>query len=233
MNARIIVDSMTIEEILDLYGQEDAIFVNHKIKELTKKYSKSLPVFRTEKYFFKPVEYKRKDGMNVVIQCFDLGATYPTGKRLRTISYNWFIYKGGMYAIKLIPESSSSTLLYIFTQHFIERYRERVLKDTSITKTDALNLFIRRNHKIIGKKIPSERHPDNFWLCYDDGVSYISCRFYKKFNLHFSELTMKTFISWGSLSLHRKNISLSLFENAIARGFDVKIPDEILDEIEL
>lgn len=220
---------MTIEDILDLYGQ-DAKFISYKNEELNKKLSKCLYATHIERHFFKPVEFNRKDGLNIVIQSMDMGISTPVKHRLRTTIYFWFIYRRGFHAIRILPESRSSAILYFYTPHFIERYRERGLKDNSIPKPEALNKFICRNHKLVGKKINSEKYPDNFWLCYEEGVAYIVPCFFRKNGIEFSQLTMKTFISWDSMSLKRRNISLSLFQEGVSKGFDIKIPDEILDE---
>lgn len=230
MEIKKVVDSMSIEEILDVYYCQDAKFVIHKIIAFNKAFSKCLSSSRTKRFTFNLEEYKRKDGLNIVIQCFDMGSSFPTGKRLKIQSYFWFIYRGGLYAIRLLPEKDNSSLLYLYTPHFIDRYKERGLRDVSISKSDALNKFIYANHKIVGKRIQSEKYPNNFWLCYEEGIAFVEPRFFRKGNIQFSELTMKTFISWDSLSLKRRNISLSIFQEAISKGLDIKIPDEILDE---
>lgn len=229
MEIRRIVDSMSTEDILDVYSQ-DASYVNHKIKDLNKRFSKCLYSSRKEIFFFPPAEYKRKDGLNIIVQCFDMGSAVPIKQRLRTTFYFWFIYRNGFHAIRILSESKYSAILYFYTPHFIDRYRERGLKDTSISKPEALNKFICNNHKIVGKRIRSEKYPDNFWLCYEEGIAFVNSRFFKKSGILFSELTMKTFISWDCLSLKRRKISFSLFKEALSNGYEIKIPDEILDK---
>lgn len=60
----------------------------------------------------------------------------------RLCIYSTFRYNGGIYAISIDgPEGTSQ----IYTQHFFERYRERIVKDYDINSEDLIKRFMIKN----------------------------------------------------------------------------------------
>ena len=85
-----IVDSMTYEEIIDLFKVDCAILL-HKINENNKRFQKAVRESRTKgKRYFKPITFSGSRGFNYVLQFFDYGIDYPTKKRLGLYYYAWF-----------------------------------------------------------------------------------------------------------------------------------------------
>lgn len=222
MEFRRIVDSMSPQEILDLYKQE-APFVSHRLSEFNEKVKKSLYNNRSDIYFFEPLEYKRKSGLNIVIQYFDKGNTYQMSKRLGVFFYYWFHYRNGIYAIRPILDPKYGILSYFYTSHFLQRYIERELKDKSISTKEAMNIFLRNNPKTVMKYKPSLEHPSNGWMCRNQGLCFIEV---KPSNI----IVMKTFLSWNDLSSVKKTGSSDLIMEAIEKGMDFPVPDNLLDE---
>lgn len=225
MEIRKLVDSMTPIEILELYGRQDALFANHKIHELTKKHQKLLYPKTSEPKFFKAVEYKRVSGLNLVLQCFDKGNSYPTKQRLGIHSYFWFVYRSGISAIRIVPDPIYGILKYWYTSHFIERYRERHLKDLDINKPKALELFLCNNMKRISKNIPSVHYGmQNFWQLCNDGICLTEIK-------PDSFIVSKTFIPWDTLSLNKREIIKDISQYINNKKFESIIPLELLADI--
>ena len=85
-----IVDSMTYEEIIDLFKVDCAILL-HKINENNKRFHKAVRESRTKgKRYFKPITFSGSRGFNYVLQFFDYGIDFPTKKRLGLYYYAWF-----------------------------------------------------------------------------------------------------------------------------------------------
>lgn len=126
-----VVDSMKPEDIINVYRQE-INFVNHKIEEAKKIYSKQLYANRTEVYWFNPIEYRRKSGINIVIQCFD-NPKRSRKERLGILFYIWCNYRGGMIFIRPLIDPRFGLLIWVYTSHFVERYRERKLGDLNMS----------------------------------------------------------------------------------------------------
>lgn len=163
---------MEPEDIIDVYKQE-INFANHKIEEAKKVYTKQLYANRTETYWFSPIEYKRKSGINVVIQCFD-NPQKSHKERLGIWLYIWCNYRNGMIFIRPLIDPRYGPLIWVYTSHFIDRYRERMLGDTNMSKKDAFSIFLRNNTKRGAKQIPSEKHPENGWIFMNQGVGFVN-----------------------------------------------------------
>jgi hypothetical protein len=170
-----IVDSMMPEDILTVYRQ-DIPFINHKIEEAQKMYSKCFYANRSERYFFDPIEYGRKDGLNIVLQCLDKSNKYPSKERLGILSYMWFNYRGGISFLRIFWDQKFGFIYYFYTSHFVDRYRERFLKNPTISKTEAFNLFLRYNTKKAVKAVPCEKYPNNGWMITQDGLCFVEVK---------------------------------------------------------
>lgn len=222
MEIRRIVDSMSPMDIFNLYKQEIP-FCNHKIEELGKKFRKLLYTNRCDVHFFNPVEFRRKSGLNIVYQYFDKGNHYPGDKRLGVFFYIWFNYRNSIYGLRPILDRQYGIIPFFFTSHFIQRYIERELKDNTISKVEALNIFIRNNTKNAMKCKPSEKYSQNGWLCKNQGLCFVEVK-------PDSTVIMKTFLPWDYLNSEQKSGSKDIFAETMKRGFDFTIPDSLIDE---
>lgn len=220
-----IVDSMNPKEILDLYSQ-DAIFINHKIKELTEFYKKSLYPITSDIKILGSHEFKRKDGLNIVLIFFDRGNSLSKKNRLGTFEYMWFNYRGGICAINLVPNKKFGVMKFFFTAHFIKRYRERKQNDNTIHIVDSLKSYILNNTSKVFKYLPSEKYPNDGWMPSRDGLAFIEVN-------PDSFIIMKTFISWEQLSHGKKTISYELISQAIQSGAKFELPDELIDDSDI
>lgn len=225
MEIRKVVDSMSPIEILKLYGQQDALFANHKIQELTKRHQKMLYPNTSESKFFNAFEYKRASGLNLVLQCFDKGNSYPSKQRLGIHSYLWFNYRNGVSAIRIVPDPRFGILKYWYTSHFIDRFRERYLKDLNVKKSKALEIFLCYNTTRVSKSIPSEKYGENnIWLLCNDGICLTEIK-------PDTFIVVKTFIPWHSLSRNKQEIVRDVSKYINNNKFESIIPHEFLSDI--
>lgn len=225
MERRKLVDSMSFEDIWELYKQEIP-FVDHKNEEYTKKHMRLIRPFSKAMTFFSPITFKRNSGLNIVFQYLDKGANHPMSKRLGLIFYFWCVYRGEVWCVRPILFKDLGFVCYFYSGHFIERYRERKLGDMNISKPDAINIFLRNNMRRLFKNVPSEKYGDNCWICSSEGISFAEVR-PNAFTI------MKTFLSWEYLCDHKRNMSLDMIEEAHRKGIEFKMPDELIDEEDL
>lgn len=220
-----IVDSMNPSEILGIFSQ-DAVFINHKIEELTKAYKKRLYPITSDIKILGSCEFKRKDGLNIVLIFFDKGNSLPTKERLGLFEYMWFHYRGGISAIKLMPDKKFGFLKIFYTAHFLKRYRERKLKENTISLIDALKSHVINNTSKTLKYLPSEKYPNDGWMPTRDGLAFIEVK-------PDSFIIMKTFIAWDQLSNVKKEISHDLIVQAINSGAKFEMPEELIDDSDI
>lgn len=216
---------MSPREILSLFSQ-DAKFTNYRMKELMDYYQKRLYPITSEIKLLGAHEFNRKDGLNVVLLFFDRGNSFPLKERLRVFEYFWFNYRGGISAIKVTPYKQVGYLTYFYTSHFINRYRERKLKDNTISSVDSLKTYIINNTFKALKYLPSVKYPNDGWMPSQEGLAFVEVK-------PDSFIIMKTFISWDQISSEKKAISYDLILQAINSGAKLEIPEELLDDSDI
>lgn len=224
MEVRRIVDSMSHWELIDLYKQEIP-FSEHKINEQLKKCVRMLYDSHKELTVFRPTEYKRKSGFNIVVQTFDRGTSFPKKERPGFLLYFWFNYRCGISAIKPLEHPKYGLVLSFLTSHFIERFRERGLKDVNISKPDAINQFFIRNPKRAAQYHPSEKYPDNGYIVCNDGICMVEAKD--------CFIIYKTFLSWEQVSAKQKGVSVSVLKTAAMMGDPISVPEELIEEDEV
>ena len=169
----VIVDSMSNEEILELL-EDDVVFLQHKIDENLKRYKQMVKnSVKKERVYYQPLNYKSARGFHYMLQFFKRANDEPDKDKLGMLYYVWFIKNSGTYAItfsRLSYHSYAQWHYTIFTPHFFDRYRERFLKDLSISKPDVIYRFIRGNLKMSSTGHPSEKYPNCIWVACSDGL---------------------------------------------------------------
>lgn len=218
-----IVDSMTYEDIMKLYWEDKAL-VNHKIEAGDKFYSRMLKNARLKnRLFYDPIKFTSRRGFNYVLMFFNLANDVPGKGRLGCNYYAWFVKNRGMYAITLSLVNRSSYRNTIYHPHFFDRYRERYLKDMSMSKQDVIHTYITNNPKSMTGDVPSEKHPDSYWMARNDGLCL--CR-----KLSDTLIEAKTFITWDMAGYDQKEIAYKGHQFMLKRGFEVSLPDEDFEE---
>jgi hypothetical protein len=217
-----VVDSMRPEDILNVFRQ-DIPFINHTLEKESKRYAKALYPNRKEPLFFKPLEFQRKDGLNIVLQYFDKSNKYPKNKRLGVWQYMWFNYHGGMSFLRIFPTPEGEGLFYFYTSHFVDRYRERFLKDVTLSKKEAFSLFLQKNPKRLFKNVPSAKYEKSGWMMVTDGLCFVEV---KSNNF----IIVKTFIPWTYLKKEQIVTLNSIGQEVFIKGFEVNLPWELLSE---
>jgi hypothetical protein len=222
---RRVVDSMTPDEIVNVYQQEIP-FINFKCFEGEKVFSKCLYANHTQPYFFKPVEYQRKNGMTVVLQFFDRSTNYPQKQRLGVWEYVRFNYRGGMTFLRPCNYPDIGMVYYLYTSHFVDRYRERLIKDVATPKAEAFNRFMCNNSKRVLKYVPSEKYPDNGWMLSPEGLCFVEVKYD-------SIVIAKTFIPWSYLTKEQIVTFNELGQEVLAKGAELNIPWEMFNDSDL
>ena len=224
-----IVDSMTLEEVFELY-RKDLPFVNNRIKEYSKIIDKRIKYFslHKERYYFEPMSFSTRNGFDFVIQFYKSSSNEVDvlGKS-SYIQYATFVKNKGRFAINhtIINKSIIQTQIYI--PHFFDRYRERYLKDKSIKMSDVIYKYIMNNLKSVDmkKEVPSEKYPNEYWKACHDGLCLC-----EKLDINFT--INKTFVSWEMAKKDQKDFAVAGKNFIEDLGFEIDLPIEDFEEFE-
>lgn len=222
----VIVDSMTNKEILDLL-KDDMSFLAYKIDENQKKYAQMVKKsIKKERVYYKPLTYRSAKGFNYVLQFFKRANDEEEKDKLGLIYYVWFIKNRGTYAITLSRISLYGHAEWhytIYTPHFFDRYRERFLKDMSMSKPDVIFRFIKGNLKMSSSGHPSEKYPNAIWVACNDGLCL--CNHLNNINQE-----AKTFITYQMAGIDEKDFAFNAKQVMLSRGVEINLPDEDFEE---
>lgn len=222
----VIVDSMGNEDILSLLG-EDIAFLQHKIDDNIKTYRKlARSSMKKERVFYKPLNYKSARGFNYVIQFFKRGVDEEQKDKLGIIYYTWFVKNRGIYAILFSRSSAQGRSFWrytIYTPHFLDRYRERFLKDITISKPDVIHRYVINNLKTTLTGHPSEKYPNSIWVLCSDGLCL--CNHINGFNLE-----AKTFVTFDMAGLERQQFIEKAKGAMQMNGFEFSLPEDDFNE---
>lgn len=233
---KVIVDSMSMQEILLLLN-EDVRFLQHKIDENRKKYRRLIAnSTRKERVFYNPLNYKSAAGFNYVIQFFKRAYDEKEKDKLGVLYYVWFMKseetvkgrKRGVYAVTISRLSLRNEWTWHFTiykPHFMDRYKERFLKDASIPKIEAFHRFFLNNLKISSSGRPSEKYPKGFWMVCSDGLCLCN-------RLEGYTVEVATFVNYETAGLQKRQFAFDAQQAMLDIGFELKIPEEDFDEFE-
>ena len=220
-----IVDSMTYTEILEQF-KKDIKIVMHKYEEGTKRYQKYVRSAKNkERVYYEPIRFKSACDFNYVVMFFNEGVNVPSKQRLGKTFYAWYIQKRGFYAITFSLLEKAVWHFTIYTPHFVDRYKLRVLKDMSISKADAFHQYIMKNMKVVSQKVknPSEKYPEDYWTACNEGL----CLCNQKEQLI---IEVKTIISWDMLKPDQKEFAIEGKLHMLSKGFDLAFPEEDFNE---
>ena len=205
----VIVDSMTNDEIIELL-RDDFVFLQHKIDENLRKYKQMVKnSVKKERVYYQPLNYKSAKGFHYMLQFFKRADDEPDKDKLGMIYYVWFIKNRGTYAVTLSRLSLYGHAEWhytIYTPHFFDRYRERFLKDMSISKPN-----------------PSEKYPNGIWVACSDGLCLCN-------HLNSINQEAKTFITYDMAGVDQKVFAYNAQQVLLKRGFDLRLPDEDFEE---
>lgn len=233
---KVIVDSMSIDEILQLLVV-DAKFLQHKIDENLKKYKRlAINSTQKERVFFKPLNYKSAAGFNYVIQFFKRADDEKEKEKLGVLYYIWFMkseetkkgLRRGTYAVTLSRLSLRNEWTWHFTvykPHFMDRYKERYLKDSSITRIEAFHRFNLNNLKKSSSGRPSEKYPKGYWMVCNDGLCLCN-------RLEGYTVEVATFVDFAEAGLNKKQFAYDAKQAMFDIGFEINLPDEDFNEFE-
>ena len=217
---------MSNEEILELL-EDDVDFLQYKIDENLKRYKQMVKnSIKKERVYYQPLNYKSARGFHYMLQFFKRANDEPDKDKLGMLYYVWFIKNSGTYAItfsRLSYHSYAQWHYTIFTPHFFDRYRERFLKDLSISKPDVIYRFIRGNLKMSSTGHPSEKYPNCIWVACSDGL--ILCN-----HLNTINQVAKTFITYDMAGIDQKDFAFTAHQLMLERGVEIKLPDEDFEE---
>lgn len=233
---KVIVDSMSMEEILQILA-EDGKFLQHKIVENEKKYKRLIKDSRgKERVFYKPLTYKSAAGFNYVIQFFTRAYDEIEKDKLGVIYYIWFLRsietqkgkKTGTYVVtvsKLSLSNHSTWHFTVYTPHFMDRYKERCLNDSSITRLEAFHRYYLNNLKISSSGRPSEKYPKGYWMVCNDGLCLCN-------RLKGLTVEVATFVDYATAGFQKKQFAYDAKQAMLDIGFELKLPEEDFDEFE-
>ena len=227
---------MSMQEILLLLN-EDVRFLQHKIDENTKKYRRLIAnSTRKERVFYNPLNYKSAAGFNYVIQFFKRAYDEKEKDRLGVLYYIWFMKseetnngkKRGVYAVTVSRLSLGNEWIWqckIYKPHFMDRYKERFLKDKSIPKIEAFHRYFLNNLKVSSSGRPSQKYPKGFWMACNDGLCL--CNRLEGFTVE-----VATFVDYAEAGFKKKQFAYDAKQAMLDIGFEINLPEEDFDEFE-
>lgn len=233
---KVIVDSMSMQEILLLLN-EDVKFLQHKIDENKKKYRRLIAnSTRKERVFYNPLNYKSAAGFNYVIQFFKRAYDEKEQDKLGVLYYIWFLKcedtnsgkKRGTYAVTVSRLSLGNEWIWhctIYKPHFMDRYKERFLKDNSIPRLEAFHHYYLNNLKVSSSGRPSVKYPKGYWMVCNDGLCL--CNRLEGFTVE-----VATFVDYETAELQKMQFALDAQQAMLDIGFELKLPEEDFDEFE-
>lgn len=222
---QIVVDSMSMEEVFDLF-RKDLPLLNHKIEESNKRIQKKATTFRnTERIYYRPITFTSSRGFSYVIQYFNRGIQFEQRNRIGCYYYVKYLHKGGIHMF--MPSLANKEVMHFnfFIPHFFDRYRERKLKDLSLSKDEVIDTYIRNNAKRALKFVPSLKYPQCSYCQSDEGLALCELKDHDLIFLY------KTFIPWEDLGPAKKQIALDGLEAVIKSGFELNLPEDIFDGV--
>jgi len=223
----LIVDSMTDDEIIKLFEEIEKPLIMRKLAEAGKNLRHVIKNTRnTERRKFKPIEYSTSRGFNIIIQCYDEGINTPRHKRLGAYYYAWFRRKPGIHLLTYSCLERTVWHYSLFIPHFFDRYNERFLKDSSLTKPEIIKLYLNNNSAVAAMRlqINNARHPDEYWMTCNDGICLCT-------NPKGYFVKVKTFISWDMLGLDQRLFAINSKEYIQKIGRNLSVPEEFYEDI--
>ena len=138
-----IVPTMSIEEIvLKLEGEEEQ--AQWKILDAVRKLeSRVLKTRRFPAVFESQVITREKTTINLCLRA----NKHSDWKNAHVTLYTKFHLQNGLNVIALASKRGGDVVFY--TKHFLERYRERVLKDMEMPPAKMVSELIRRNYDLL------------------------------------------------------------------------------------
>lgn len=222
-----LTDTMTYEEVVKELAKDEKL-LSHKLADAGKKITKRMRTAQNRNaVYYPPIEFKSSRGFNWVIQFVNYGLDFPSKKRLNYHTYAWYNQNKRMYFVDVCPEASEGDIRFtrytVYTSHFVERYKERFLKDSTIKKTDAFHHFILNNNIEIGTKLETTnvKYPDAYWEMCDDGLCL--CQ-----SINNSIILARTFITWGMAHLDQQQFASDgqKYAESLGLRLDINLPDE-------
>ena len=170
-----IVDSMSYEEIAQVYEKAHKENKERIKKQIAPDLNKMRRYLLKNKQLIN-VSFKRRDikiGENVTYSvipiCEDWNSFQKEGPRCK--EYMSYINSRGLHAV---TKGGLWDDIYLFvTAHFLDRYRERCIKDKTKDKKDVLEEFIKNDSSLSGSKYPLPNKPNNVLCCTDRGIVFI------------------------------------------------------------
>ena len=224
-----IVDSMTYDEIIKLFEEQEKPVILRKIEKVGKDYRKiSRNRRNTERVYFKPIRYESTRGFHVVINCYDEGINFPRHKRLGVFYYAWFRKKRGIHLLTYSRLENSIWHYSVYLPHFFDRYNERFLKDPTLSKPEIIDKYYFNNLKsaTMRLRVESAKYPNDYWMACNNGLCL--CNNPKGFFVE-----VKTFISWDMLGQDQQEFALEGKAHALKHGFDLDVPEEDFNSYEI
>ncbi len=225
----VIVDSMSIEDIISLL-KDDCAFLQHKIDDNRKKYLKLARFsMKKDRVYYKPLNYQSARGFHYVVQFFKRAIDEEEKEKLGTMYYVWFVKDRGIYAVLFSRTGAwgrKFDRFTIYTPHFLDRYRERFLKDPTISKPDVIHTYLMNNLRSTSTGHPSEKYPKSIWMMCSDGLCLCNL-IENSFNL-----IAKTFVTFDMAGLERKQFIEEAKDAMKRNDFEFSLPEEDFDEFD-
>ena len=214
-----VTESMTYEEIWKEIKKDFSGIIWNKIEEGNKRFRKKIiattvsRVVRLSPMYFQSSITK----LNYCLMLYCLG---KQDFKRNSALFNLFAYfykDYGLYAF--FPTGKRFESLSVYTPHFFDRYQERFLKDSSLKRTEVMQIFFLNNYTGVPITLGNEKYPNFVFLTSKDGV---------QLGLKYSSdiLELKTFLSQEQLKGDQINIdneNYKKLQKYFIKNFDIDV----------
>ncbi len=166
-----VVDTMTYKEIWSEIRKDYNGIIRYKIVDAEKVFRKkvmaspsTLDIIR-----LKPIHFKsRKTSLNHCMILYSFGKNDYKKNGMLFVLYSYIYREYGIYAFMLSGKNFDT--LAVYTPHFFSRYRERYIKDTSLSMDEVMEDFFVYNNVCQIKDVNNASYPNSIFASTKDGV---------------------------------------------------------------
>ena len=204
MDKRIILDTATPEEIMKIIIS-DKDFLFNKIIEDCKRYI-HIVKSRADKRRVFFTTHKGNRGLTYSLIYISKSKRDSIKNNLIWIAYTYYQTRNGYNTVLLSSIDRGKESFVFYNSHFFDRYRERELKDETLSKPETIKEFFKENSISIHHPLENSSNPNGIFCVFkNNGVGLGE-------ELSGNCIILKTYISTemlkeGQVELHEKTLS--------------------------
>lgn len=228
-----------IDELSINVYQKQYDFINKNRKAIIKKIKSSI----NNKFYEKNMKYV-VDNFKIFSKstiCINFGIEQESFSSLCMLPHSLRDLNLGYAASAIYNHKANILGISVFTKHFFDRYRERFLKNESLSMSDVIDSFFKNNNPNLGYimpwKINCDKYIDGHMAVINDGIAIVVTKKLSNKKIIRCAVTFVTFDTINKfkninketcLALIDYNSYCSLYNTAISNGY----PKEVVNKID-